>query len=230
MPAQGGPFSTSRAISSSERARKVTSTTNPLAATPGPRRSMSWRVVDIVVASVIAVASAVVFFAWNIAHSGVTAPLKALLPGLQALDGGMWLFAGVLVALIVRKPGAALYGEFVAAAISALLGGEYGATALLSGLIQGLGAEIVFLLFFYSSWRVWVAILAGIGAAIAKAAFELVVWYPGADTLFMVVYTAASIVSGAVIAGLFSWLVVRGLARTGALDRFASGRENATRV
>jgi energy-coupling factor transport system substrate-specific component len=46
----------------------------------------------------------------------------------------------------------------------------------------------------------------------------------------MVVYTAASIVSGAVIAGLFSWLVVRGLAKTGALDRFASGRENATRV
>lgn len=194
------------------------------------RRSRRWRVVDIVVASVIAVASAVVFFAWNIAHSGVTAPLKAFLPGLQAIDGGMWLFAGVLVALIIRKPGAALYGEFVAAAVSALLGGEYGATVMLSGLIQGLGAEIVFLMFFYSSWRVWVAMLAGIGAGIAKAAFELVVWYPGADTLFIVVYTIASIVSGAVIAGLLSWLAVRGLAKTGALDRFASGREIAARV
>ena len=192
---------------------------------------MRWRVVDIVVASVIAVASAVVFFAWsNVGHSVVTAPLKALLPGLQAIDGGMWLFAGVLVALIVRKPGAALYGEFVAAAISALLGGEYGATALLSGLIQGLGAEIVFLMFFYASWRVWVAMLAGIGAGIAKAVFELIVWYPGADTLFMVVYVVASIVSGAIIAGLLSWLAVRGLAKTGALDRFASGRENAARV
>lgn len=191
---------------------------------------MRWRVVDIVVASVIAVASSVVFFAWNIAHDGISAPLKAFLPGLQALDGGMWLFAGVLVALIVRKPGAALYGEFVAAVISALLGGQYGATVLLSGLIQGLGAELVFLLFFYTSWRVWVAILAGIGAGIAKAAFELVVWYPGADTLFMVVYVIASIVSGAVIAGLLSWLAVRGLAKTGALDRFASGRENTARV
>lgn len=198
--------------------------------TQSPHRSKSWRVVDIVVASVIAVASAVVFFAWNIAHSGVTAPLKAFLPGLQALDGGMWLFAGVLVALIIRKPGAALYGEFVAAAVSALLGGEYGATVLLSGLIQGLGTELIFLLFFYSSWRAGVAILAGIGAGIAKAAFELIVWYPGADTLFMVVYTIASIVSGAIIAGLLSWFAVRGLAKTGALDRFASGRENAARV
>ncbi len=191
---------------------------------------MRWRVVDIVVASVIAVASSVVFFAWNIAHDGVSSVLKPLMPGLQALDGGVWLFAGVLVALVVRKPGAALYGEFVAAALSALLGGQYGATALLSGLVQGLGAELVFLMFFYTSWRVWVAILAGIGAGIAKAAFELVVWYPGADTLFMTVYIVASIVSGAVIAGFLSWLAVRGLAKTGALDRFASGREYSARV
>jgi len=203
----------------------VTSTTKSEPTIATARRSIRWRVVDIVVASVIAVASSVVFFAWNIAHDGVSSLLKPLLPGLQAADGGMWLFAGVLVALVVRKPGAALYGEFVAAAISALLGGQYGATVLLSGLVQGLGAELVFLLFFYSSWRVWVAILAGIGAGIAKAAFELVVWYPGADTLFMTVYVAASIVSGAMIAGFLSWLDVRGLAKTGALDRFASGRE-----
>jgi energy-coupling factor transport system permease protein len=191
---------------------------------------MRWRVVDIVVASVIAVASSVVFFAWNIAHDGVTAPLKALLPGLQALDGGMWLFAGVLTALVVRKPGAAIYGEVVAAVISALLGSQYGATVLLSGLVQGLGAELVFLVFLYSSWRVWVAILAGIGAGIAKAITELVIWYPGADTLFMTVYVIASIVSGAVIAGFLSWLTVRGLAKTGALDRFSAGREITKRV
>jgi energy-coupling factor transport system substrate-specific component len=37
-------------------------------------------------------------------------------------------------------------------------------------------------------------------------------------------------VSGAVIAGLLSWLVARALARTGALSRFASGRDTAARV
>ncbi|MCO5294340.1 MAG: ECF transporter S component [Homoserinimonas sp.] len=189
-----------------------------------------WRVVDIVVASVIAVASGAVFFAWTIAHDGISGPLKALLPGLQALDGGVWLFAGVLVALVVRKPGAALFGEFVAAAVSGLLGGQYGATVLLSGLIQGLGAELVFLAFLYLNWKLSAAILAGVGAGIAKAVFELVVWYPGADTLFMAVYTVSSIVSGAVIAGFLSWLAVRGLAKTGALDRFASGRTSAARV
>ncbi|HRN30016.1 MAG TPA: ECF transporter S component [Terrimesophilobacter sp.] len=198
--------------------------------TTASKRGYRWRVVDIVVASVIAVASGVVFFVWNIAHDGVTAPLKALLPGLQALDGGMWLFAGVLVALVIRKPGAALFGEFVAASVSALLGGQYGATVLVSGLVQGLGAELVFAVFFYLNWRLGAAILAGIGAGIAKAVFELIVWYPGADVLFMTVYTVSSIVSGAVIAGVLSWLAVRALAKTGALDRFASGRETTVRV
>ena len=204
----------------------MTSTTT----TTTPRRTLRWRVVDIVVASVIAVAASVVFFAWNIAHDAVTAPLKAFLPGLQALDGGVWLFAGVLTALVVRKPGAALYGELVAAVVSALLGGQYGATVILSGVIQGLGAELVFLLFLYLNWRLFVAILAGIGAGIAKAVLELVVWYPGAGTLFATVYVVSSIVSGAVIAGFLSWLAVRGLAKTGALDRFASGRETTVRV
>lgn len=192
---------------------------------------MRWRVVDIVVASVIAVASSVVFWAWDIAHNaGIMDPFKALLPGAQALDGGLWLFAGVLTALVIRKPGAAIYGEVVAAVISALLGSQYGATVLVSGLVQGLGAELIFALFFYSSWRVWVAILAGIGAGIAKAAFELFVWYPATGVLFKTVYVVSSIVSGAVIAGLLSWLVMRGLAKTGALDRFASGRETSMRV
>src|SRR5690554_151011 len=185
MPAQGGQFLLEPVPISSRKARTVTSTE----LTSKPKRDLRWRVVDIVVASVIAVASGVVFFVWNIAHDGVTAPLKALLPGLQGLDGGMWLFAGVLVALVIRKPGAALFGEFVAASVSALLGGQYGATVLVSGLVQGLGAELIFAVFFYLNWRLSAAILAGIGAGIAKAIFELIVWYPGADTLFMTVYT-----------------------------------------
>lgn len=195
-----------------------------------PKRSFRWRVVDIVVASVIAVASGVVFFAWNIAHDPVTAPLKALLPGLQALDGGMWLFPGVLVALVIRKPGAALFGEFVAASVSALLGGQYGATVLVSGLVQGLGAELVFAAFLYLNWRASAAVLAGIGAGIAKAIVEIIGWYIATDVLFKTVYTLSSVVSGAVIAGLLSWLAVRALAKTGALDRFPSGRETTVRV
>ena len=190
-----------------------------------------WRVVDIIVASVLGVAAALIFFVWNQVYAPVTAPFEALLPGSQALLYGVWLFAGVLGALIIRKPGAAIFTEVVAASVSALLGAQWGGFATIeAGLVQGLGAEIVFLAFLYSSWRVGVAILAGAGAGLAMAVNDLILFYPGADVPFQSIYTVSAVLSGAVIAGLGSWLIARALAKTGALGRFASGRAATARV
>jgi energy-coupling factor transport system substrate-specific component len=207
-----------------------TSTSTPTSSSPGTRR---WRVVDIVVASVIGVASGLIFLAWNVAYRGPSELLEPLLPGLQGLLDGPWLFAGVLGGLIIRKPGAAVYTELLAAAVSALtlVGNTWGAVLTLeAGLVQGLGAELVFLLFFYRRWTLPVAMLAGVGAALAGGINNLILWYAGADTTFVVVYLISTTISGAVIAGALSWLLARGLAATGALDRFASGRETRARV
>ena len=207
-----------------------TSTSTPASPSLGTRR---WRVVDIVVASVIGVASGLIFLAWNVAYRGPSELLEPLLPGLQGLLDGPWLFAGVLGGLIIRKPGAAVYTELLAAAVSALtlVGNTWGAVLTLeAGLVQGLGAELVFLLFFYRRWALPVAILAGVGAALAGGINNLILWYAGADATFVVVYLISTMLSGAVIAGALSWLLARGLAATGALDRFASGRETRARV
>jgi len=198
---------------------------------PARSRSLRWRVVDIVVASVIGVASGLIFLLWNVGYLGPATLLEPLLPGLQGLLDGPWLFAGVLGALIIRKPGAAIYTETLAAVVSALVGNQWGGFLTLeAGLVQGLGAELVFLLFLYRRWNLPVAILAGIGAALFGAVNNLILWYVGVDTVFRVVYLVSAAVSGAVIAGLLSWLLARGLAATGALDRFASGREVRARV
>jgi energy-coupling factor transport system substrate-specific component len=189
-----------------------------------------WRVVDIVVASVIAVACSVVFLLWNVGYEAPSALLKPLLPGLQGLLAGPWLVAGVLGGLIIRKPGAALYTELVAAVISALVGNQWGPLTIVSGIVQGLGAEIVFLVFAYAVWRLPVAILAGAGAGLACGINDRILWYAGADTTFTIVYIVCTTISGAVIAGAGSWFVARGLAATGALNRFASGREASRRV
>lgn len=191
----------------------------------GTRRTPRWRVIDIVVASVLAVASGLVFVLWNVAVNPISAPLGAVLPGLNALLGGGWLFAGVLTALVVRKPGAALYGEMVAASLSALVGNQWGILTLESGLVQGLAAELVFALFLYRRWGLPTAALSGAAAGLAMAINDLILWYPGSTASFAAVYTIAGIASGAVLAGVVSWFVVRALARTGALSRFASGRQ-----
>ena len=190
------------------------------------RINYRWRVVDIVVASVLGVAAGLVFFAWNQLYQQATGPLEVALPGLQALLYGFWLFAGVLGALVVRKPGAAIFTEVVAAVVSALLGAQWGGFLTIeAGLVQGLGAELVLLAFLYSNWRVYVAVLAGAGAGLAMAVNDLILWYPGSAVAFATIYTISAVISGAVIAGLGSWFIVKALAKTGALNRFASGRE-----
>ncbi len=201
--------------------------TSSTARRPGGLR---WRVVDIVIASVIGVACGLVFIIWNQASNPLGALLTPVLPGLQALLGGGWLFAGVLGGLIIRKPGAAIYTELLAAVVSTLIGNQWGPLTLVSGMVQGLGAELVFALFRYRNHRLIVALLAGAGAGLALAINDLVIWYPGSAAAFAAIYTVSAVVSGMILAGLLSWLAVRALARTGALSRFAAGRDTRNRV
>jgi energy-coupling factor transport system substrate-specific component len=183
-----------------------------------------WRIVDIVVAAVIAVAFGVVFLAWNALNS-LTTPIFAGLPALQAVLYGVWLLPGVLVALIVRRPGAAFFGNFVAALVSALLGSTFGADAILSGALQGLGAEIGFAIGLYRWWGPGAAALAGALAGVAAAVHDVIVYYPNLGLDYWIVYAIAAVVSGAILAGGGAWLLLRALLATGVLADFAVGRE-----
>ncbi len=194
------------------------------------RPDRRWRVVDIVVASVLGVAIGVVFLVWGIAYRAFEGPAIALLPGFQSFTEGIFLVGAVLGGLVIRKPGAAIYVELLAAVVSALLGSQWGLLTLASGLVQGLGAEIVFALFLYRVWRLPVAWLAGAGAGVALAVFELLAYYPGSSASFATVYFVSAVVGGALLAGTLSWLAVRALAGTGALNRFASGRDTTQLV
>ena len=127
-----------------------------------------WRTVDIVVAAVIAVAFGVVFWAWNV----VTLPLfSGQVNPLAYLVSGVWLLPGVLAMLVIRKPGAALFAEVLAAAVSALLGSAWGLDTILSGAVQGAGAELVFAALFYRSFGLPIAFLAGAGSAVGEWLF-----------------------------------------------------------
>ncbi len=183
-----------------------------------------WRVVDIVVAAVIAVAFGVVFVAWNTLWAAA-APLFVALPPAQAIMYGVWLLPGVLIGLIVRKPGAALFGGVVSASVSALIGSQWGLDAVLSGALQGGGAELAFALGAYRIWTLPIAVLAGALAGLAAAIHDIAVYYPGTGPDYWAVYTVATMASGAVIAGIGSWLLLRALIATGVLAPFAVGRE-----
>lgn len=191
----------------------------------------NWRVVDILVAVVLAVACGLIFFVWNSVGYAWYEAMNALTPGFGGIAAGIWLLGGVLGGLIIRKPGAALFVEMLAAAVSALMGNQWGIETLYSGLAQGLGAELIFLIFAYRHYGLINAVSAGVGAAWGAFLIELVAFGNLAKGMtFNLIYLGALSLSGAILAGIVGYMLMRALAATGALDRFAAGRDHRTLV
>ena len=199
------------------------------AAGAAPQRSLNWRIVDIVVASVLGVACGLVFFVWNTVGYAWFQAMDALTPGLGGIATGIWLIGGVIGGLVIRKPGAALYVELIAAVVSTLLGSQWSISTVYSGLAQGIGVEIVLAIFLYRRFGLGVAMLGGMAAGWGAFVLELFTSGNLGKTLqFNIIYFITLSISGAILAGAVGFFVVKALAKTGALDRFAVGREQHT--
>lgn len=212
---------------------------------PATRPLMAWRTVDILTVAFLGAALGVAFWGWGVVYNGPLTALKIGYAPLMGLFAGPWFLAGVVGGLVVRRPGAALLCEVVAALVSMLPGTEWGATVLVSGILQGLGAELAFAIFGYQAFGAAAAALAGILSTPLEWAFEVVRfpaswadvpvlsvladgggWYAEWVLRDKVVYLGAMALSGAVLAGVVGWLLVRALARAGALAAFPAGQEH----
>ena len=186
-------------------------------------RDLTWRTVDIVVAAALAVAFGVVFWAWNSVWEA-TKPIFVAITPAQYLISGVWLIPAVLGGLIIRKPGASLFTELVAATVSAILGSQWGLDTLLSGAIQGAAAEFVFGATLYGRWSLGVAIAAAAAAAVGEWLHDMPVYYASLDLGQQLVIGVFMLLSAVIIAGIGSWFLMRSLVQTGVLAQFASGR------
>jgi energy-coupling factor transport system substrate-specific component len=197
-----------------------------------PTTSRSYRTIDLVTIATLGVAFGVIYWGWGKVYEGPSEALGLIYPPLKGLTASPWLIAGVVGGLILRKPGAALATELVAAAVSTLvLGGtQWGWTVLASGLFQGLGAELIFLFFLYRRWTVATAALAGALAGAFESVYEWYSYYPDWGFDHKLAYLGFFALSGAIVAGVGGWLLVRALARAGVLDAFPAGRDHAGEV
>jgi energy-coupling factor transport system permease protein len=197
---------------------------NPDSVAASDMSAVGWRTVDIVVAAVIAVAFGAVFQAWNLVWEGA-GPAFVAFPPLQGFMYGVWMIPGVVVPLVIRRPGAALLGEAIAASASALFGAPWGLLTIVYGVMQGAAAELVFAFGLYRRWGLVTAILAAAAAGAAASLLDLALYYREWAPAWQLAYAALVIPSSAVIGGIGSWGLVRSLAQTGVLSGFPSGRD-----
>ncbi len=179
-----------------------------------------WRSRDIVIAAVLGVAFGVVFWAWSLVWFGPLAFLSSLALPLRDLGYAVWLIPAVLGPLIIRKPGAALFAEMVAAGVSALLGTVWGPEVLLAGFVQGAAAEIVFGFTLYRAWSFPVLAVAAVGSAAAAWVLDWVIYYAAIDTTVQVVRLIFMAISAIVIVAGGSVALHRSLKRAGVLEGF----------
>ncbi|MCY9092224.1 ECF transporter S component [Bacillus mojavensis] len=183
----------------------------------------SWKVKEIVIMSVISIVFAIVYLVFT--HFG---NVLAGMFGPIAYEPiyGIWFIVSVIAAYIIRKPGAALVSEVIAALVECLLGNPSGPMVIVIGVVQGLGAEAVFLATRWKAYSLPVLLLAGMGSSVASFIYDLFVsGYAAYSPGYLLIMLVIRLVSGAVLAGLLGKAISDSLAYTGVLNGMALGKE-----
>lgn len=188
---------------------------------------LRWRPVDIAVGAALGAACGVIFWGFDFAYMPISSVLGAVLPGLASVTHAMWYFSGTLALLILRRPGAALYVNVVGTLVETVIGNQYGVGfVIVSALLQGAFAEIPFALTRYRVFNLPISVVSGLLVALEYGFYLLLFRYQGVAIVSPrgIVHLISELTGGALLSGVMPWFLMLGLARTGVLDRLASGR------
>ena len=190
-------------------------------------RRWRWTAADIAVGAALGVACGLVFWGFNFAYAWLSPLIGGILPGLASVLHPLWYFSGTLAVIILRKPGAAIYVNLVGSAAEMLLGNQFSVGFVFaSAAMQGLFAEIPFMVTRYRVYNLPISVVSGALVALEYGVYLMLFRYQGVAFLSArgIVHMVSELVGGVLIAGVMSWYLYRAIAATGALDRFASGR------
>jgi energy-coupling factor transport system substrate-specific component len=178
-----------------------------------------WTQREIVVVAALGAVFGVVYLAWV----QVWLMAQAFIGPLSLdLFFGLWCVVSVIAAYVVRKPGAAFFSEVVAAIAEIATGNPAGLILLVTGVVQGAGAELPFALTRWKRYDLPVLLAAGASAAVFSFVYTWIRFKYGAlDPTLLAAMFAIRVVSGMVLAGLLGRWIARALHRTGAVDGLA---------
>ncbi|RST85932.1 thiamine permease [Aquibium carbonis] len=186
-------------------------------------RSNAWTLREILIVAVLGAVFGVLYLAWVqvwLIAQAVFGPVT------MDVVMGFWFIVSIIAAKIIRKPGAALLSEVLAAAVQILLGSPAGLLLLVTGFVQGAGAEAVFAATRWRNYRLPVLLAAGVGAAVFSFVYTWFRFDYGAlaPGLLIAMFTLRCL-SGALLGGLAGHWITEALYRTGVLSGLAIDRD-----
>lgn len=190
-----------------------------------------WKLKDVIMMAIFGVVFAAIYlgvFYVGMALSTALTPSGLSQYGFEIIYG-VWFMAATLAAYIIRKPGVALVTEILAAVIEMLMGNSGGVTVVLTGFIQGIGAELVFAAFRYKKWNFFTMSLASVASALCIFIYELYyLQYYLVSPKILAGQLVVRFISSIVFSGIICKLAGDGLAKTGVVKSYAIGQAVST--
>ncbi len=131
-------------------------------------RAYKWSLREVILMALIGIGFGVIYFIMDPIYAALDAVLvpMGLHPYAIAITIGPWMMAAPLASYLLKRVGAGLIGEILAATGEALLGGYWGVATIISGFIPGIGSELGFTLTGYKSWKLGLILSTLTGTAV----------------------------------------------------------------
>ncbi len=182
--------------------------------TEGISRKMNrgWTTRDIMVTSIISVTLGVIYIPLTyVVGWSMTVPFA------YALMMGIYFWPIIMVAYLIRKPGAALYSALVTSIVQVPFT-PYGVTALLNIVGIGLPVEIILLVSRYRNFKTWYLMLTGIVCAMVNGIlYFIMLGLVNSPPELQIIYFMEFMIGGAIFGGFLAKIIGDVVIKSGAI-------------
>ncbi|MFD1125432.1 ECF transporter S component [Lentilactobacillus raoultii] len=176
---------------------------------------------NIILLTLISLFFGVIYWSLGPIYTALTAFLTPFGLGPAANDvlEGIWVMAGPLAGFVFKLPGAATLTETLSAVVEMFIGGQFGAAAILAGLLQGFGAELGFLLTGYKFWNWFSLALSVFFVTIMTFARELIFYgYAKYALSYLLLLFIIRLISTFIFSGILNMMILKMLYKTQVLN------------
>ncbi|MHA8138198.1 ECF transporter S component [Lactobacillaceae bacterium Scapto_B20] len=184
-----------------------------------------WNLKTIILMTLTALICGVIFWLINFLYNFCTAILTpiGLAPMANDITQGPWILAGTLIGCLFRMPGSALFGQILSATVEMFIGDAGGVMDVVSGVFDGVGTELGFLVTGYKSYGQVTMLITCLFTTITTFAYSWL--FNGYSTLafgLLSVLFAVRFLSIFLVGDLLTIGIIKLLDRSGALKMIQS--------
>ncbi len=192
--------------------------------------NFQWKLKDILMIAVCAILFGIIFLGCTYAGGilyGILTPVGMPSLGYEPFYG-VYFMAGAFGIYVMRKPGTGIVAEMLAAIIECLLGNYFGPIIILSGLVQGVGFELIFALKKYKKFDTATMVEGAVICSVLTLIYNLIIsGYNLIAVPVLALMLVVRIISAIVIDGFVTRILADRLAKAGVLKGYAIGQDTA---